>query len=141
VPGLPVTVTLCAEPLPVVQSGRLLGVHITAGRQAQLLASGTLERLKTAVTAIVRRKRAVKIHQRHPRYAWRRAMLHKFIRPLAEFGMALVTWTPELHSAALRYDRHAAEFVLGHNTRMHTGRIQAIFRLQGAELRCRWLAT
>jgi hypothetical protein len=45
---------------------------------------------------IARWEKAIRLHQRHPQYAWRRAMLHKFIRPLAEFGLMLATWTPEL---------------------------------------------
>jgi hypothetical protein len=62
VPGPPVTVTLCAESFPVVQSGRL-SVHVTAGRQAQVLASGTLGRIKTAViTALVQHAMAVDSH-------------------------------------------------------------------------------
>jgi hypothetical protein len=140
-PGRTASVRLSSEVLPVAYTGRLLGVQISAGRNAEVLPTGTLERMKTTIGMIARWKKAIRLHQRHPQYAWRRAMLHKFIRPLAEFGLMLATWTPELHATVLRYDRQAAEFVLGHSTRMPTDRVQAIFRLQGGELRRRVLAT
>jgi hypothetical protein len=68
-------------------------------------------------------------------------MLHKFVRPIAEFGLPLVTMTPEIRGHIARYNKHVAEFVLGHRTRMNTDRVQALHRLQGGELRRRWLAT
>jgi hypothetical protein len=120
---------------------RLRGVQISAGRLAEYLPSGARERLKYTMNSLSRWKKAVKLHQRYPQYVWRRAMLHQSIRPLAEYGLSLTSWTLELRADVLRHDRHAAEFVLDHTTRMATDRIQAIFRLQSAEYRRRWLAT
>jgi hypothetical protein len=140
-PGQAHSVRLCAETLPELPSGKLLGVLISAGREAEVLPEGTVERIKKTVSSLQGWKRAIKLHQRHPNYAWRRAMLHQFIRPLAEYGLSLVRMSPALQAEIIRYDRKAAEFVLGHGTRMPTDRVQAIFRLQGCQLRRQWLAT
>jgi Reverse transcriptase (RNA-dependent DNA polymerase)/Endonuclease-reverse transcriptase len=139
--GQALSVRLCAETLPVMSSGKLLGVVISAGRDAQVLPEGTVERIKKTVSSLQCWKREIKLHQRHPNYAWRRAMLHQFIRPIAEYGLSLVPVSPALQAEMIRYDRKAAEFVLGHGTRMPTDRVQAIFRLQGCQLRKQWLAT
>jgi Reverse transcriptase (RNA-dependent DNA polymerase)/Endonuclease-reverse transcriptase len=140
-PGQSHSVHLCATTLPVLPSGKLLGVLISAGREAEILPEGTLERIKKTVSSLQGWNRAIKLHQRHPNYAWRRAILHQFIRPLAEYGLSLVHISPPLQAEIIRYDRKAAEFVLGHGTRMPTDRIQAIFRLQGCQIRKQWLAT
>jgi hypothetical protein len=140
-PGQAPSVQLCAEALPVLSSGKLLGVFISAGREAEVLPEGTLERIKKTVSSLQCWKRAIKLHQRHPNYAWRRAMLHQFIRPIAEYGLSLVPISPASQAKIIRYDRKAAEFVLGHGTRMPTDRVQAIFRLQGCQLQRQWLAT
>jgi hypothetical protein len=62
-------------------------------------------------------------------------------RPIAEYGLSLVSISPALQAEIIRYDRKAAEFVLGHFTRMPKDRVQAIYRLQGCQLRRQWLAT
>jgi hypothetical protein len=127
-----VEVRMCSVQLPTAHKVRLLGVQVTAGRNAEVLAEMLVERIKRTIEVLHRWRKAIKLHQRHPNYAWRQAMLHKFVRPIAKLGLPLVTMTPELR---------AAEFVLGHRTRMNTDRVQAVFRLQGGELRRRWLAT
>ncbi len=134
-------VRMCSVVLPTARKGRLLGVQVTAGRNAEALPETSIVRITHTIEALHRWSKAIKLHQRHPNYAWRRAMLHKFIRPIAEFGLPLVTMTLELRGCIARYDKHAADFVLGHRTRMSTSRVQAVFRLQGGELRRRWLAT
>jgi hypothetical protein len=116
-------------------------VQFSAGRLAEVLPSDAIERLKDTMNALSRWKKAVKLHQRYPKYAWRRATLHRFVRPLAEYGLPLTSWTPELRADVQRYDRYAADFILGHTTRTATDHIQAIFRLQTEEYRRRWLAT
>jgi Reverse transcriptase (RNA-dependent DNA polymerase) len=136
-----VEVRMCSVLLPTAHKGRLLGVQVTAGRNAEVLPDTSVERIKHTIETLHRWRKAIKLHRRYPNYAWRRAMLHKFVRPLAEFGLPLETMTPELRGHIARYDKHAAEFVLGHRTRMSTDRVQAVFRLQGGELRRRWLAT
>jgi hypothetical protein len=140
-PGQAASVRLCAETLPVLPSGKLLGVYISAGREAEVLPEGTLERIKKTVSSLQCWKRAIKLHQRHTNYAWGRAMLHQFIRPIAEYGLSLVSISSALQAEIIRYDRKTAEVVLGHGTRMPTDRVQAICCLQGYQLRRRWLAT
>jgi hypothetical protein len=46
-PDRTVSVRLSSEVLPVACTGRLLGVQISAGCNAEALPTGTLERLKT----------------------------------------------------------------------------------------------
>jgi Reverse transcriptase (RNA-dependent DNA polymerase) len=103
--------TLNGTPIPSSPQGRCLGVSLST---AGLTADGSVQRVKMATQRALRWYSLIRLNRYRPNYPWRRAMLVKFIRPLAEHGIHLVTMSWSLRQAMVAFELAATSFLLGH---------------------------
>lgn len=122
---------LVESALKKVSSATCLGYDECAGKNALIINSNLVARIRAATAFSHSWRRVLLINERKPQYTWRRMTPRGFLLPVAEYGLFLSEATPALQTNMNEFDIACAVFVCAFRPKSgKEGRALAALRLE-----------